>query len=209
MHTLIHRCQTWSQLAHERDWQALEILNHNTLEDVQQAWQNKGVLASLQWNPIACDVAGNETLVRLAMQFANALGVDALVLPEQTLLGYPLRDMLLRFPKLVKDNEAALLRLAEESSHTRVFVGFAERRYDLAECWGQTWGKPYYNSVAILGDGVIQGVVRKSLLPNYHEFEDSRVFEASETLGVQRWEVPPPNPLPKGEGVKLLLQNFL
>jgi NAD+ synthetase len=200
MHTLIHRCQTWSQLAHERDWQALEILNHNTLEDVQQAWQNKGVLASLQWNPIACDVAGNETLVRLAMQFANALGVDALVLPEQTLLGYPLRDMLLRFPKLVKDNEAALLRLAEESSHTRVFVGFAERRYDLAECWGQTWGKPYYNSVAILGDGVIQGVVRKSLLPNYHEFEDSRVFEASETLGVQRWEVPPPNPLPKGEG---------
>jgi NAD+ synthase (glutamine-hydrolysing) len=188
MHTLIQLCQTWSQLAHARNWQALDTLNQATLDDVQQTWQGKGLLASLQWNPIAGDVAGNEILVTLAMQFANALGVDVLVLPEQTLLGYPLRDMLLRFPKLVKDNEAALARLAEKARHTRVFVGFAERRYDLAEGWGQAWGKPYYNSVAILGDGVIQGVVRKSLLPNYHEFEDSRVFEASESLGVQRRE---------------------
>jgi NAD+ synthetase len=185
---LQQRCQTWSQLAHARNWSALDALNQDTLNTLKQAWQGKGLLATLQWNPIAGDVAGNETLVRLAMQFAEALGVDVLVLPEQTLLGYPLRDMLLRFPKLVKDNEAALARLALESAHTRVFVGFAERRYDLAEGWGSAWGKPYYNSVAILGDGLVQGVVRKSLLPNYHEFEDSRVFEASETLGVQRWE---------------------
>jgi NAD+ synthetase len=188
MHTLIQLCQTWSHYAHVRNWQALDTLNQDTLNTIKQAWQGKGLLASLQWNPIAGDVAGNETLVRLAMQFADAVGVDILVLPEQTLLGYPLRDMLLRFPKLVKDNEAALARLALQSAHTRVFVGFAERRYDLAEGWGQAWGKPYYNSVAILGDGVIQGIVRKSLLPNYHEFEDSRVFEASETMGVQRRE---------------------
>jgi NAD+ synthetase len=199
---LQQRCQTWSQLAQARNWSALDALNQDTLNTLKQAWQGKGLLATLQWNPIAGDVAGNETLVRLAMQFAEALGVDALVLPEQTLLGYPLRDMLLRFPKLVKDNESALARLALESAHTRVFVGFAERRYDADEGWGSAWGKPYYNSVAILGDGVIQGVVRKNLLPNYHEFEDSRVFEASETPGVQRWEPPHPNPLPEGEGVK-------
>jgi NAD+ synthetase len=197
---LQQRCQTWSQLAHARNWSALDALNQDTLNTLKQAWQGKGLLATLQWNPIAGDVAGNETLVRLAMQFAEALGADALVLPEQTLLGYPLRDMLLRFPKLVKDNESALARLALESAHTRVLVGFAERRYDLAEGWGSAWGKPYYNSVAILGDGLVQGVVRKSLLPNYHEFEDSRVFEASETLGVQRWGDPHPNPLPEGEG---------
>ena len=214
--TLTPRCHAWSQHAQARNWQALDALNQDTQTECQQAWRGKGVFASLQWNPIAGDLAGNETLVTLAMQFADALGVDALVLPEQTLLGYPLRDMLLRFPKLVKDNENALLRLAKQSRHTRVFVGFAERRYDLAEGWGQAWGKPYYNSVAILGDGVVQGVVRKSLLPNYHEFEDSRVFEASETLGVQRWESltptlslrereqedPHPNPLPEGEGVR-------
>ncbi len=194
---LQQRCQTWSQLAHARNWSALDALNQDTLNTLKHAWQGKGLLATLQWNPIAGDVAGNETLVRLAMQFAEALGVDVLVLPEQTLLGYPLRDMLLRFPKLVKDNESALARLALESGHTRVLVGFAERRYDLAEGWGSAWGKPYYNSVAILGDGVIQGVVRKNLLPNYHEFEDSRVFEASETPGVQRWGegAPPLDPL--------------
>lgn len=187
---LQQRCQTWSQLAHARNWSALDALNQDTLNTLKQAWQGKGLLATLQWNPIAGDVAGNETLVRLAMHFAEALGADALVLPEQTLLGYPLRDMLLRFPKLVKDNESALARLALESGHTRVLVGFAERRYDLAEGWGSAWGKPYYNSVAILGDGVIQGVVRKNLLPNYHEFEDSRVFEASKTPGVQRLRSP-------------------
>ncbi len=200
MHTLHHRCQTWSQYAHDRNWHALETFNHATLEDVQQAWQGKGVLASLQWNLVAGDVAGNEKVVMLAMQFAEAIGVDVLVLPEQTLLGYPLRDMLLRFPKLVKDNEAALARLAQASAHTRTFVGFAERRYDLEAGWGQAWGKPYYNSVAILGDGMVQGVVRKSLLPNYHEFEDARVFEASETFGVQRDSFLSP-PL-KGEGVR-------
>jgi NAD+ synthetase len=111
----------------------------------------------------------------------------------------------------VKDNESALQALALKSGHTRVFVGFAERRYDADEGWGHSWGKPYYNSVAILGGGVIQGVVRKNLLPNYHEFEDSRVFEASETPGVQRWEpLTPalslreeeqePSPLGRGQG---------
>jgi NAD+ synthase (glutamine-hydrolysing) len=181
-------CKEWSQLAQCADLEALIALNERTASIFQSGFQGEGLMASLQWNPIAGDVKGNTEMVALAMHFANAIGVDVLVLPEQTLLGYPLRDMLLRFPKLVKDNEKAVWDLAQISTHTKVLVGFAERRYDLVEGWGEAWGKPYYNSVAILGNGQIEGVVRKRLLPNYHEFEDSRVFEvfdASNTLGEQ------------------------
>jgi NAD+ synthase (glutamine-hydrolysing) len=157
-----------------------------------QCWAGEGVWASLQWNPWPGDVSRNTAAVKHAMAFANALGVDVLVCPEQTLLGYPLRDMPLRFPNMVAENEAALLELAKASTHTRVMVGVAERRYernaDRNIAWGSTWGKPYYNSAFILGEGGIQGVARKCLLPNYREFEEQRVFEASTLPGVQRPE---------------------
>ncbi len=184
-HDLKSFCSTWNQLAQADDRQGLAQLNQNAEAHFHAGFQGEGLLASLQWNPIVGDVKGNSEMVALAMQFANALGADVLALPEQTLLGYPLRDMLLRFPQLVKANEKAVWDLAQTSTHTKVLLGFAERRYDLVEGWGEAWGKPYYNSVAILGNGKIEGVVRKNLLPNYHEFEESRVFEAYEKMGVQ------------------------
>ncbi len=180
-------CQEWSLYAAVHAWEAIETLNAWVLSRFKGCFRHQGVWASLQCNPAVGDVVSNERLVALGLAFAEALGVDILVFPEQTLLGYPLRDMLLRFPKLVEDNEAAVQRLAQLSGHTRVLVGFAERRYDMKAGWGEAWGRPYYNSVAILGDGQIQGVVRKSLLPNYHEFEDFRVFEVANQMGVQRF----------------------
>ena len=46
-------------------------------------------------------------------------------------------------------------------------------------------GKKYYNSVAILSGGKIQGIIRKSLLPTYSEFNDYRYIEPSPVVGVQ------------------------
>jgi NAD+ synthetase len=46
-------------------------------------------------------------------------------------------------------------------------------------------GKKYYNSVAIISEGQIQGIVRKSLLPTYSEFNDYRYIEPSPVVGSQ------------------------
>jgi NAD+ synthase (glutamine-hydrolysing) len=186
-------CEVWSHLAYEEQWGMIERLNAWAADYFKACWAGEGLMASLQWNPFPADVQGNLKAVQSAMAFANALGVDMLVCPEQTLLGYPLRDMPLRFPKLVEDNEAALVELAKASTHTRVIIGVAEKRYDLSENgmgleWGEAWGRPYYNSAFIVGSGGIQGVARKSLLPNYREFEEFRVFEPSPNHGIQRPE---------------------
>ena len=45
-----------------------------------------------------------------------------------------------------------------------------------------------FNSVAILKEGKIAGIIRKSLLPNYSEFNDYRYIEPSPVVGVQPTE---------------------
>ena len=62
-------------------------------------------IALAQTNPTIGDIAGNARLVRTAL--AEAAGVDLVVFPEQTLLGYPAKDLLLR-PELIAQNVAAL-----------------------------------------------------------------------------------------------------
>ena len=49
-------------------------------------------------------------------------------------------------------------------------------------------GKKYFNSVAVLQNGKISGIIRKSLLPTYSEFNDYRYIEPSPVVGSQKPE---------------------
>ena len=79
-------------------------------------------------------------------------------------MGDPIEDTIDRHPVIVEENIKWLKGLAKITAKTTALVGFVEPRKKNAE------GKKYFNSVAVLKDGKIQGIIRKSLLPNYSEF---------------------------------------
>ena len=98
------------------------------------------------------------------MEQAFAEGVEIVVMPELSLVGYTCGDMVLQ-KKLLSDSEKALAWLMEQTADipTIGIVGlpvvFADR---------------LYNCAAIFGQGVLWGIVPKSYIPNYGEFSELR-----------------------------------
>ena len=98
------------------------------------------------------------------MQDAFNEGVEIVVMPELSLVGYTCGDMVLQ-NKLLTDAEHALEWLMQECADipTIGIVGlpvvFADR---------------LYNCAAIFGQGQLWGIVPKSYIPNYGEFSELR-----------------------------------
>lgn len=141
-----------------------------------------------QLNPACGNPAVNARQTAAAMAAAEGLGVDLLVFPELFLMGYPIRDLIVRFPHLVQEQLGWLDELAKRSGRCRVVLGVAEPNPDLADIHRHApWRaspRPFFNSVAILGDGQLLGVARKTALATYQQYDDHRVFEPSKYLGV-------------------------
>ena len=98
------------------------------------------------------------------MQDAFNEGVEIVVMPELSLVGYTCGDMVLQ-NKLLTDAERALEWLMQECADipTVGIVGlpvvFADR---------------LYNCAAVFGQGQLWGIVPKSYIPNYGEFSELR-----------------------------------
>ena len=98
------------------------------------------------------------------MQEAFDEGVEIVVMPELSLVGYTCGDMVLQ-KKLLKDAENALAWLMQETAEIPTIgsvglpVVFADR---------------LYNCAAIFGQGVLWGIIPKSYIPNYGEFSELR-----------------------------------
>ena len=140
----------------------------------------KGNIGLAQINPIAGDIEYNAKKVIKYIKYGQELNLDMVIFPELILMGYPIEDTIDRHPIIVEENVKWLKEIAALTGSTAALVGFIEpRKYNL------TTGKSYYNSVAILQNGEIKGIVRKSLLPTYSEFNDYRYIEPSPVVGVQ------------------------
>lgn len=135
-----------------------------------------------QLNPMPGCVEENALKVMSYINKAQKEGADLVIFPELTLMGYPIIDTVDRHPVIVEENVKWLKEIAKLTDKTHAIVGFVEPRN------GQIIGKRYFNSVAILGGGKIKGIVRKSLLPTFSEFNDYRYFEPSPVVGVQPGE---------------------
>lgn len=142
--------------------------------------KQKGNIGMAQLNPIVGNVEYNAKKVLQYIQKAEDLELDLVVFPELALMGYPIQDTIDRHPVLVEENLKWLKAIAKETRKTRSLVGFIEPRHQ-----EKVIGKKYFNALAILGDGKILGIVRKSLLPTYSEFNDYRYQEPSPVSGVQ------------------------
>lgn len=139
-----------------------------------------GSVGMAQLNPIVGDIEYNAKKIMKYLSYATAIGLDMVVFPELALMGYPIEDTIDRHPIIVDENIKWLKEIAKLTSDTTAVVGFVEPR----KSSGQT-GKNYYNSLAIMSEGKIQSIVRKSLLPTYSEFNDYRYIEPSPVVGCQ------------------------
>ncbi len=132
-------------------------------------------IALVQLNPIVGDVAGNTRKIRNFIKKAVAAKCDLVVFPEMAVLGYPPRD-LLEVPSLVTKARRAIDELAIHAKGITVIVGGVEINAGP--------GKPLFNAAFWLSDGKIQKVFRKSLLPFYDVFDETRYFESN-----KNWEI--------------------
>lgn len=132
-----------------------------------------GEIGIAQINPIAGNIEYNAEKIAGYIKKAESLKLDMVVFPELALMGYPIEDTIDRHPFIVDENVKWLKGLAKITGKTAALVGFVEPRKQFSE------GKKFYNSVAILQNGEIKGIVRKSLLPTYSEFNDYRYIEPS------------------------------
>ncbi len=126
-------------------------------------------IALAQLNPVVGAVGVNTRAIITTLAEAQSAGAQLAIFPEQSILGYPSKDVLLR-SELVRANVAALHEIATHCRDLAAIVGFAEPN-------PRDSGRPLFNAAALLSDGVIVGVSRKQLLPNYDVFDEARYFE--------------------------------
>ena len=140
----------------------------------------QGSIGLVQLNPIVGDLEYNSKKIMKYISYATAIDLDIVVFPELSIMGYPIEDTIDRHPILVEENIKWLKEIAKKTTSTTAIVGFIEPRNKR-----NTTGKKYYNSTAIISNGEIQSIIRKSLLPTYSEFNDYRYIEPSPVVGGQ------------------------
>jgi NAD+ synthase (glutamine-hydrolysing) len=115
-------------------------------------------------------------IVRQAGEAADA-GAQLVLFPELTLCGYPPKDLLV-LREFVQRQLATLDQLAADPVFGRVpaLIGFAEPH--------RGEGAGLFNACALLRDGRIAALARKSLLPTYDVFDEARYFDPSPEVTV-------------------------
>ena len=117
-----------------------------------------------QFNAVVGDLGFNSLKMREIYHQAVDRDVDLLVFPELAVCGYTPEDLLLS-KHFLQDISASLEKLASDCPEITMVVGFAEDYEDTC-----------YNSAAILQQGCIRKVYRKSRLVNAGVFDELRYF---------------------------------
>ena len=118
-----------------------------------------------QINTTVGDLGGNVKRCLDAVSSAQAQGSDLVVFPELALTGYPPEDLLLK-PGFLRECRIALERFAGGVGDICAVVGFVDG------------SGPVYNAAAVISGGIIHGIYRKMVLPNYGVFDEKRYFTA-------------------------------
>ena len=133
------------------------------------------------------DLWANEAKIIEAMEWAEGVQADVLVLPELTITGYPPDDLLLR-PAFVDENLEVLERVAKRSGETVVIVGFVDRATEDSPRLNDAQPRQVANAAALVCRGGVKGIYHKVLLPNYGVFDEDRYFVAGNG-DTQLWNV--------------------
>lgn len=126
-------------------------------------------IALAQINPTVGDITANAAKHLDFIDRAKRQGATLVVFPELSLLGYPPKDLLLKW-RFVTDSLRALDDIAARVGGVDVIVGYADRN-------NSPVGRSLHNAVALLREGKIHSRHFKTLLPTYDVFDESRYFE--------------------------------
>jgi NAD+ synthase (glutamine-hydrolysing) len=129
-------------------------------------------IAVAQLNPTVGDIDGNVAKIRAAMEFAQGLGAHILLTPELSVPGYPPEDLLER-ADFIAAQAQAVEDLASIAGEMVTLVGFAEAGRGMSI---DSRERGVYNSVALLQNGTVRAIERKSKLPTYSVFDETRWF---------------------------------
>ena len=102
-----------------------------------------------------------------------------IIFPEMAVTGYPPKDLLEK-AGFAEESVRTVEILANKIEGITVIVGFVEPNPGPA-------GKPFFNSAAVLQNGKIVSVHRKSLLPTYDVFDEGRYFEPARSQEPLIW----------------------
>src|SRR5438105_10267447 len=108
-------------------------------------------IALAQANLTVGDIDGNARLVTEWTERARKAGAQLVLFPEQTITGYPAEDLWLK-PHFLDAARRALDDVAQNVEGIVAVVGFPERDGAI------------YNSAAIVADGGVRAIYRKTLL---------------------------------------------
>ena len=137
-------------------------------------------LALAQLNPIIGDLDGNAEKIFEVCKNIQAKGVDLVITPELSLIGYPPKDLLFN-PRLFEDEKKILDNLSKRLDNLNhslsILIGIAEPTPDIQI-------PKLYNSVVILEQGTWRIVARKQLLPTYDVFDEKRYFRSAENSSI-------------------------
>lgn len=123
-----------------------------------------------QLNTLVGDIEGNLRKALEAYEAAREAGSDLVIFPEQTIPGYPAKD-LLNQKMFIARNEDAAAKFAEATKNgPAAVIGFAKAHNGP--------GKGLYNAAALCRHGVIEKIYRKMLLPTYDVFDEDRYFDS-------------------------------
>lgn len=118
-----------------------------------------------QINSVVGGMRENVKKMSEVVEKAQRQGVQILAFPELSVCGYPPEDLMLR-TDFLKANVEAVQELARSTVNTGLvlIVGFVD------------FGNDIYNAAAIIHEGKIRAIYRKSILPNYGVFDEFRYF---------------------------------
>ena len=127
---------------------------------------SNGSIGIAQINTTACGIEYNAKKIVKYINLAQDIGLDLVVFPELSLSGYPVGDAIMRYPSFANDNVKWLNEIAKITTETVAIVGFIE---PVANSIGK-----YYDSLAVLKDGKVEDIIRKTVQSNDCEFNDDR-----------------------------------
>ncbi|HEY6691350.1 MAG TPA: NAD+ synthase [Solirubrobacteraceae bacterium] len=124
-------------------------------------------LALAQIDSRVGDIEGNVAKITEQIGRARDAGAELVLFPELAVTGYPPEDLLLKEHFLLAATEA-VAELAGEAQGIVALVGFPERADDV------------HNALAVLAEGELKAVYRKTVLPNYGVFDEQRYFQVGD-----------------------------
>ncbi len=141
--------------------------------------KNSNIIVLAQLDPIPGNIEYNKNKAIECIKKANQIKASLVIFPELFLIGYPLGDILTRYPFIIEQTKKALEEIKNITTDTAVLIGFAEKNKEKI-------GKPFYNSTAFIQNKEIKKIIRKSLLANYAEHNDYRYFEPAKVNKEER-----------------------